>query len=114
MIGTLAHNLRRCYANAPATSSRGLLAWARHYLPAHFQLPPSAMHRWLAEQIERGLRCGQKINVIGPRGAGESDRGIAGLSVAVGRRNVLEPYIWIVSDTNVLRPPAIWKISKPN
>jgi predicted phage terminase large subunit-like protein len=77
----------------------GLLAWARHYLPAHFPLPPSTMHRWLEEQLARMEReRGRQINAIGPRGAAKST--IASLACPL-RLAVLgaEPYIWIVSDT---------------
>src|SRR5689334_2069790 len=34
-------------------SNAGLLEWSRHFLPDHFSLPPSAMHVWLADQLDR-------------------------------------------------------------
>ncbi|MBX7164821.1 MAG: hypothetical protein K1X74_00610 [Pirellulales bacterium] len=76
-----------------------LLAWARAYLPQHFSLPPSAMHRWLARQLPlRGEERGVKINCIGPRGHAKST--VATLAYVL-RAAVegWEPYIWIVSDT---------------
>lgn len=92
----------RLHAQVRQTSGerpRPLLAWARRYLPAHFRLPPSGMHRWLAAQLDasydtRGLR----LNVIGPRGGAKSTVGTLAfvLQAAVERR---EPYIWIISDT---------------
>ncbi|HVU87339.1 MAG TPA: phage terminase large subunit [Pirellulales bacterium] len=99
VIGTLAHSLRQRLRAAPAMRSGGLLDWARHYLPTHFQLAPSAMHRWLAEQIEAaGCARGQKINVIGPRGAAKST--VASLACPLRLAvEAAEPYIWIVSDT---------------
>jgi hypothetical protein len=30
-----------------------LLTWSRYFLPHHFTLPPSAMHIWLAQQLDR-------------------------------------------------------------
>ncbi|HEY2881667.1 MAG TPA: hypothetical protein VGJ15_04525 [Pirellulales bacterium] len=97
-----------------------LLAWSRHFLPQHFCLPPSAMHRWLAEQLDgfngsggsstaganilnpepRTLnpRIGIKLNVVGPRASAKSTVATLAfvLREALSRR---QPYIWIVSDT---------------
>ena len=76
-----------------------LLAWGQKYLPDHFSLPPSNMHRWLAEQIDAAhTHRGTKINVLGPRGGAKSTIGTLALPLraAVERR---ERYIWIVSDT---------------
>jgi len=30
-----------------------LLTWSRHFLPHYFPLPPSAMHIWLASQLDK-------------------------------------------------------------
>src|SRR4051812_27940613 len=67
-----------------AMDAMDLLSWSREFLPNHFRLPPSAMHRWLAEQLdamrgeynrdgncqprERAIqnRHGRKVNVVGP------------------------------------------------
>ena len=84
---------------AAGLSGEGLLEWARHYLPEHFGRPPSAMHRWLAGQLDRlGSQRGGKLNVLGPRGGAKSTIGTLAypLQAAVEGR---EPYIWIVSDT---------------
>jgi hypothetical protein len=84
---------------APVDSALGLLDWAGKYLPEHFTHPPSAMHIWLAAQLDAvGDRRGAKINLIGPRGSAKST--VATLAyllqmAALGR----EKYIWIVSDT---------------
>jgi predicted phage terminase large subunit-like protein len=79
---------------------RETLAWGRHFLPAHFIHPPSAMQCWLGWQLD-GLRNerGVKINVIGPRGSAKSTvvTFCYVLQAAVEGR---EPYIWIVSDTS--------------
>ena len=98
---TVAHHLRRHLAATAggAPVRRGLLDWGRHFLPAHFSLPPSGMHRWLEQQIERCRQeRGRKVNAIGPRGAAKST--IAALACPL-RAAVegAEPYIWIVSDT---------------
>lgn len=81
-----------------------LLEWGRMYLPAHFRLPPSRMHRGLASWLDmlHELR-GTKLNVIGPRGGAKSTLVTLAyvLRCAVEAR---EPYIWIVSDT---RPQAL-------
>lgn len=84
---------------AGRSTGPGLLAWAQHYLPDHFTRPPSRMHRWLAEQLDRlWQRRGTKLNLLGPRGSAKST--IATLAyplwAAVHR---CEPYLWIVSDT---------------
>jgi predicted phage terminase large subunit-like protein len=76
-----------------------LLEWGRQYLPHYFSKPASAMHVWLATQLDRSAQLrGLKINLIGPRGSAKSTVGTlcAVLRAAVEGR---EPYIWIVSDT---------------
>ncbi len=76
-----------------------LLAWGQKYLPDHFQLPPSNMHRWMAAQFDAALtERGTKINILGPRGGAKSTIGTLAqpLRAAVECR---ENYIWIVSDT---------------
>jgi predicted phage terminase large subunit-like protein len=82
-----------------AAELRGLLSWAGLYMPRHFVKPASAMHEWLASQLE-GVhqRRGSKINLIGPRGSAKSTVVTLAyvLQAAVER---WEPYIWIVSDT---------------
>jgi hypothetical protein len=75
------------------------LTWSSLYLPDHFAKPPSAMHRWLAEELDMlAENRGRKINLVGPRGHAKST--IATLAYVL-RRAVegAEPYIWIVSDT---------------
>lgn len=75
------------------------LAWGRKYLPNHFAKPASAMHHWLAEELDAmHIERGAKINLIGPRGSAKST--IATLCYVL--RAALEgwePYIWIISDT---------------
>ncbi len=77
----------------------GLLDWAKRYLPHHFSVPPSIMHRWLGGQLDRmKTERGLKINVLAPRGAAKST--VATLAFPL--RELLEkrePYVWIVSDT---------------
>ena len=76
-----------------------LLAWGRKYLPDHFQLPPSIMHRWMAEQFAAALaRRGTKLNVLGPRGGAKSTIGTLALPLRAAVE-CQENYIWIVSDT---------------
>ncbi|TWT96766.1 Terminase-like family protein [Botrimarina colliarenosi] len=79
--------------------AESLLCWGRRYLPAHFAKPPSALHRWLGDQIDAMRdRRGEKVNVIGPRGAAKSTIAtLAGVLRAAVEGT--EPYIWIVSDT---------------
>lgn len=75
------------------------LAWGQRFLSAYFVHPPSAMHVWLAEQLDlfRSER-GMKVNLIGPRGSAKSTLATLChvLRSAVEAR---EQYIWIVSDT---------------
>jgi predicted phage terminase large subunit-like protein len=76
-----------------------LLAWGQKYLPAHFSLPPSKMHRWLADQLDAAHTArGTKINVLGPRGGAKSTIGTLALPLRAAVE-CWEPYIWIVSDT---------------
>ena len=90
-----------------------LLDWGRKYLPDHFQLPPSNMHRWMAEQFDAALRTrGTKINVLGPRGAAKSTIGTLALPLRAAVE-CQENYIWIVSDTKN-QACATWKTSRPN
>jgi len=82
-----------------AGDGRDLLTWGRRYLARHFRLPPSGLHRWMAEHLDAARRTrGTKLNVLGPRGAAKSTLG----TLAFPLREALEgaePYIWIVSDT---------------
>ncbi|MCO6045754.1 hypothetical protein NG895_17795 [Aeoliella sp. ICT_H6.2] len=76
-----------------------LIEWGQRYLPGHFTAPPSAMHRWLAEQLGTfHTRRGSKLNVIGPRGGAKSTLGTLAY-VLRAACEAWEPYIWIVSDT---------------
>jgi len=92
------HGWARRY-EAGRNGSAGLLAWANKYLPEHFALPPSEMHRWLGKHLDKMTQVrGAKLNVLGPRGGAKSTIGTLAfpLRAAVERT---EPYIWIVSDT---------------
>ncbi|HLA86357.1 MAG TPA: hypothetical protein VJL29_16345 [Thermoguttaceae bacterium] len=82
-----------------AVDGSDLLAWSAERLPAHFTLPPSMMHRWMAKQLQRlSRRRGQKLNVLGPRGAAKSTLGTLAYPLRVALEG-MEKYIWIVSDT---------------
>ncbi|QDU86949.1 Terminase-like family protein [Pirellulimonas nuda] len=99
LLTRLARPAPRAPAAPPDDPAEPLLDWGRRLLPAHFAKPPSAMHRWLAGELDRftGLR-GQKVNLVGPRGGAKSTIG----SLALVLRAALsgrEGYIWIVSDT---------------
>lgn len=77
----------------------GLLDWARHYLPEHFRLPPSKMHVWLANELDRMcIRRDTKLNVLGPRGGAKSTVVTLAYVLRTALENT-EPYIWIISDT---------------
>ena len=78
---------------------QSLLEWARAFLPKHFRLPPSGMHRWLDEQFAQfQTQRGCRINVIGPRGGAKST--VATLALVLrAALDGREPYIWIVSDS---------------
>ena len=104
LVTTLRNELARKHGHARRVLSGrngtvDLLAWGGKYLPDHFTRPPSDMHRWLAEQLERMLAArGTKLNVLGPRGGAKSTIGTLTfpLRMALEKR---EAYIWIVSDT---------------
>lgn len=92
--------LRRTHAHRGETT---ILEWGRKYLPAHFALPPSSMHQWLADRLDRLNKCrGSKVNLIGPRGSAKSTIATLGYVLRAAVEGA-EPYIWIVSDT---RPQA--------
>jgi predicted phage terminase large subunit-like protein len=76
-----------------------LLTWGRRYLPEHFRRPPSAMHVWLADRLDRTRDArGVKINVLGPRGSAKST--VATLAYPLrAALDGAEPYTWIISDT---------------
>ncbi|QDT70483.1 Terminase-like family protein [Planctomycetes bacterium MalM25] len=78
---------------------QSLLLWAQHYLPNHFRKSPSALHGWLAQQMDRmRTERGAKVNVVGPRGAAKSTVAtLAGVLRSAVEAD--EPYIWIISDT---------------
>src|SRR5215204_2350610 len=76
-----------------------LVDWGRGLLPAYFRLPPSKMHLWLSDELDRLADSrGTRLNALGPRGSAKSTLGTLAyvLRSAVEGR---EPYIWIVSDT---------------
>ncbi|MCE5268307.1 MAG: hypothetical protein LLG00_10525 [Planctomycetaceae bacterium] len=92
------HGLARRSARTPP-AQLGLLAWGRKYLPQHFARPASAMHRWLAVELDAArTNRGVKLNVLGPRGGAKSTIGTLCLPLRAAVENY-EPYIWIVSDT---------------
>src|SRR5262245_49108124 len=97
-----------------------LLTWSRHFLPHYFPIPPSAMHIWLAAQLDRisSLRASNfelvsdfgfrdsnfcrpplHLNLLAPRGSAKSTLATFTfvLHQALFARH---PYIWIVSDTH--------------
>lgn len=98
---------QECLGQSPqgdAHPAADLLAWGREFLPAHFHRPPSRLQGWLAAEFDTwapsgdSQRLGQKLNIIGPRGAAKSTLGSLAfpLRAAVEAR---EAYIWITSDT---------------
>ncbi len=77
----------------------GLLDWAQKYLPDHFALPASTMHRWLAWHLDSMWHVrGKKLNVLGPRGGAKSTIGTLAYPLRAAVEG-WEPYVWIVSDT---------------
>ncbi|WP_146398365.1 phage terminase large subunit family protein [Pseudobythopirellula maris] len=101
---SLSAALPAAFAKAPPEdaapdASEGLLRWGRRCLPDHFAKPPSAMHHWLAERLDRmTVERGVKVNLVGPRGAAKSTLATLGC-VLRAALDASEPYIWIVSDT---------------
>lgn len=79
--------------------TKPLLDWGKQYLPDHFALPPSLMHRWLGKRLDlMSAQTGQRLNLLGPRGGAKSTLG----TLAFPLRMALEGrarYIWILSDT---------------
>src|SRR5687768_7367133 len=57
-------------------SALPLVEWGRSLLPAHFRLPPSRMHRWLSDELDRMSHTrGTRLNALGPRGSAKSTLG---------------------------------------
>ncbi|MEK6236128.1 MAG: hypothetical protein N2C14_15590 [Planctomycetales bacterium] len=76
------------------------LEWNRRFLPDHFSRPPSMMHAWLCERLDRLRgRRGTKLNVIAPRGGAKSTIGSLAYPLRCAVENT-EPLIWIVSETS--------------
>ncbi|HOA51682.1 MAG: hypothetical protein WBH86_00525 [Thermogutta sp.] len=92
------HGRTRRLHHSPCEDQR-FLDWAREYLPQHFRLPPSRMHRVVARHLEKAVaHRGMKLNVLGPRGSAKSTL----VSLAYPLWCLLEgkeSYIWLVSDT---------------
>ena len=64
-----------------------LLRWGQYYLPRHFRLEPSLMHRWLEAQLGCLIdRRGMKLNVVGPRGGAKSTIGTLAWPLRHGHR----------------------------
>jgi predicted phage terminase large subunit-like protein len=96
-------SLRREMARRPSRggedAAADLLSWGRRYLPEHFRRQPSAMHVWLAAQLDRTPSArGVKINVLGPRGSAKSTVATLAYPLRAALEGT-ERYIWIVSDT---------------
>ncbi len=100
----LRDNLARGHGQARRQARRSiggldLLAWGQKYLIEHFSRPPSQMHGWLADQLDRAhTERGTKLNVLGPRGGAKSTLGTLALPLRAAVES-WEPYVWIVSDT---------------
>lgn len=76
-----------------------VLAWSQRFLPAYFRLPPSKMHRWLAERLDRmSHERGAKVNLLAPRGGAKSTVGTLAYVLKCAVEGA-EPYVWIVSAT---------------
>jgi predicted phage terminase large subunit-like protein len=76
-----------------------LVDWGRLLLPGYFRKPPSRMHLWLSDELDRLAEArGTRLNALGPRGSAKSTLG----TLTYVLRSALEgrePYIWIVSAT---------------
>jgi predicted phage terminase large subunit-like protein len=92
-------NRQRLSTGEQLAPGERFLQWAREFLPRHLRCEPSAMHRWLAAELEQGqTERGAKLNVIGPRGGAKST--VVTLAyVLYAALELDEPYLWIVSDT---------------
>ncbi|MCS7237916.1 MAG: phage terminase large subunit [Thermoguttaceae bacterium] len=83
----------------PPPRCHDLLAWAGHYLPEAFSLPPSPMHRWLAAQLLWLVdHRGSRLNVLAPRGSAKSTLATFAFPLWLALHQK-ESYIWIVSET---------------
>ncbi len=97
-LSRIAAALRR-HESKHGSRELGLLEWGREYLPRHFELPPSLLHRWIARQTKKmDQERGRRVNVIGPRGGAKSTVGTLAFVLRCAVQGT-EPYIWIVSHT---------------
>lgn len=94
LTANLSRGIRRQHGE-----QQSLLDWGRQYLAHYFRRPPSRMHLWLGERLDRmTTQRGTKLNVIGPRGGAKSTLGTLAHALRAAVEGT-EPYIWIVSDT---------------
>ncbi|MFO0896232.1 MAG: phage terminase large subunit [Pirellulales bacterium] len=92
-------NRERQAAEAALPPGERFLQWAQSFLPRHLRCEPSAMHRWLAAELERShSERGALLNVVGPRGGAKSTL-VTLAYVLYAALELEEPYVWIVSDT---------------
>src|SRR5438105_318633 len=85
--------------SSDAMRSLRLVDWGRTLLPAYFRLPPSRMHLWLSDELDRLTEArGSKLNALGSRGSAKSTLGTLTYVLRSAVQET-EPYIWIVSDT---------------
>jgi hypothetical protein len=97
----LGQRLVACVAERSEAQWRSLrlVDWSRCLLPGYFRLPPSRMHAWLGDELDRMNEArGARLNVLAPRGSAKSTLATLAyvLRSAVEGR---EKYIWIISDT---------------
>ncbi len=93
--------------NAGATS---LLRFARTYLPAHFRLPPSPMHKEIVALLEQATtQRGARIAIAAPRGHAKSTLATLAYvlwSICYGR----EPFILLISNTQAQASEALSQV----
>jgi predicted phage terminase large subunit-like protein len=97
----LGQRLVACVAERSEAQWRALrlVDWGRCLLPGYFRKPPSRMHEWLSDELDRmSDERGTRLNALAPRGSAKSTLATLAyvLRAAVEGR---EPYIWIVSCT---------------
>ena len=104
VVRGIAAEMERYYSTTQAAADKttrptDLLAWSRRYLSHYFTCAPSAMHRWIADQLDASRKQrGMNINIVGPRGGAKTAVGNTAFALKSAVEGA-EPLIWLISET---------------
>lgn len=97
-------------ARGAANRELPLLDWGRRFLPHYFTLPPSALHTWLAAELDRArVDRGLRINLIGPRDSAKSTLAATAHALRCALEGT-EPLVWLCMETAAQAAKALANI----